>query len=67
MATQAEIRAEIKKIESILATGASSVNVDGVQVSFNHKEMRARLKELETKLQGKSRRGGAYGVTGLGN
>ena len=67
MATQQEIRAEIKKLEAILASGVTNVNLDGVQVSYNPAQIRQRIKELEGKLPGKRRRGGAYGITGLGN
>lgn len=67
MASNQKIREEIKQLEEILATGATNVNVDGVNVTFNPREIQKRIKELESKLPGKRRRGGAYGITGLGN
>lgn len=66
MASTQEIRAEIKRLESVLALGVTNVNVDGVNVTFNPDKIQRRIKELESQLPGKRRRGGAYGVTGLG-
>lgn len=65
--TPNEIREKIARLQAILNLGVSNVNVDGVSVSFRPDLIQKQIKELESQLPGKRRRGGAYGITGLGN
>lgn len=65
--TPQEIRQKIERLQAIAALGVSNVTLDGVNVSFNLKEIQNQIKDLESKLPGKRRRGAAYGITGLGN
>lgn len=50
MATQAELESQISTLETILNSGANSVEVDGQKVAYDFESIRARLTELRRQL-----------------
>lgn len=54
---QAQIQAEIERIEQILASGATEVDSDGERVTLDHSALRKRLGELKSLLVGQRHRG----------
>ena len=52
MQTPEVIRQRIDEIDAILRSGASSVNIDGLSVTYNFEELRRERKELEKQLPG---------------
>lgn len=56
MEDTAQIQARIDEINAILTSGASSINIDGVSISYSFESLRRELRELEKKLPGKIRR-----------
>lgn len=46
------IRQRIAEIDAILRSGASSVNIDGLSVTYNFDQLRRERKELEKQLPG---------------
>jgi hypothetical protein len=47
--TEPSTAAEISRITRILASGASSISVEGVTTAINQVELRRRLRELQAK------------------
>lgn len=66
MASLEDIRARIDHIDAILQTGANSVAIDGLTVSYNFDELRRERKELEKKLPGCNNRRPTHFLNRLG-
>ncbi len=61
MDTPEVIRQRITEVDAILRTGATSVDIDGLKVTYNFEELRRERKELAKLLPGSNvRRAVAY-------
>lgn len=62
MATKHELQQRLADIDAILASGSTSIQLDGVTVSFDHAELKNERARIERDLGKRTRKPVAYRV-----